>query len=94
MHCGSQYAAPHREKKSYSPFNANHPGSPQNLPISPDRTHGFSRVTESDSECVHNFRIRFRFGARTKRAEIFYSEGIFVWWIAEDDDVGRLIWGS
>lgn len=75
-------------KQTYSPFDTHHPGSPQHFPVSPDRTHCLPGVTESNSKCVDNLCIGIRLGARSERSEIFYGEGIFVWWIAKDDDVG------
>lgn len=77
--------------RTYSPLGTDHPAPAQDFPIFPHSSERITGVVIAYAKAIRHLRMVIGLGRITQRFEIFDGLAVFVWWVAEDNDVRRLV---
>ena len=74
---------------THRPLDPNHPAPTDGLTIFTDCPHRLSRVFEADLEAVGDLRVWIWVRCLAELLEVLNGNAIFIWGVAEDDDIER-----
>ena len=77
--------------RTYSPFRANHKGSPKYFAVFPHCPHCVTSIVIPNLEAIADFGVWIGIGGSSERLEIFNGHAVFIRRVAKNDDVNGLI---
>ena len=77
--------------RTYSPFRANHKGSPKYFAVFPHCPHCVTSIVIPNLEAIADFGVWIGIGGSSERLEILYGHAVFIGRVAKNDDVNGLI---